>query len=434
MSVDDATADDLLRPLGSPGRTFYYVALAALLGVALWISGYVLQLYHGMVVTNLGDWGSPGGVTWGLYIGSFIWWVGIAHGGIIISAAVRLLKLETYEPVARMAELLTIGALSMAGLLIVIHLGRPDRVVTSVVPQYSTTVHTSPLAWDLTVITLYFVMTATYLALTLRRDVDRLREDLPDRLSPLYDLLTIRYDPSEDEVVERMVWWLALGIIVLAPLLLHGGVIPWLFALTPSMPGWYGGLTATQFLSAALSSAMGGVILVAYGFRRAYDWEHVIPDEVFWGLGRWLGLFALLFLWLQIHDVLTGVYAAPLDVEAVTLATISDPLYWIAIALVFAALAFVAFQSFGVVEYSMRGTVYASVAILLGVLLEKTLFVVEGVMYPATGMYDGVPGSYVPSWIEISAVIGTIGMLVLFFLLVSKLIPIVELEAIEGDA
>ena len=435
MSLSSADVDDLLRPIGAPTRKYYLVAAAALAGVLLWVSGYVLQLQYGLIVTNLGDWGSPAGVTWGLYIGSFIWWVGIAHGGIIISAAVRLLKLETYEPVARMAELLTIGALSVAGLLIVIHLGRPDRVVTSIIPQYSTTVHTSPLTWDLTVITLYFVMTATYLALTLRYDVTRLREQerLPERFSPIYDLLTTRYDPAEDRVVERMVWWLALGIIILAPLLLHGGVIPWLFALTPSMPGWYGGLTATQFLSAALSSAMGGVILVAYAFRQAYDWEVILPDEVFWGLGKWAGVFALLFIWLQIHDVLTGLYAASLDVEQVTIATINEPLYWLAIVLIVGSLAFLALQSFGAIDASMKGTVLAALAIVIGVLLEKTLFVVEGIMYPATDLYDGVPGTYVPSLIEFSSLIGTTGIVVLFFLIVSKIIPIVELHVVEGD-
>ena len=432
-SPSDANVEDLLRPMNAPTRKYYLVAGAALFGILLWASGYVLQLQYGLIVTNLGDWGSPGGVTWGLYIGSFIWWVGIAHGGIIISAAVRLMKLKTYEPVARMAELLTIGALSVAGVLIVIHLGRPDRVVTSIIPQYHITVHTSPLTWDLTVITLYFVMTATYLALTLRYDITRLRGQLPERFSPIYDLLTVRYDQSEDEIVERMVWWLALGIIILAPLLLHGGVIPWLFALTPSMPGWYGGLTATQFLSAALSSAMGGVILVAYAFRQAYDWEVVLPDEVFWGLGKWAGIFALLFIWLQIHDVLTGIYASPLDVEQVTMATITEPFYWLAIVLMVGSLAFLAFQSFGAINYSMKGTVLAALAIIVGVLIEKTLFVVEGIMYPATDLYDGVPGIYVPSWIELAALIGMTGIVVLFFLVVSKIIPIVELHVVEGD-
>jgi len=168
--------------------------------------------------------------------------VGIAHGGIILSAAVRLLGMDRYMPVARLAELLTLAGLSAAGFYIIVHLGRPDRMVTSVVGHYHITIHNSPLVWDVTVITAYFVLTATYLSLTLRYDVSRLRDQLPDRLDPIYRLITIGYTKTEDRIVQRMVWWLALAIIIMAPLLLHGGVIPWLFAVIPTMPTWFGGV------------------------------------------------------------------------------------------------------------------------------------------------------------------------------------------------
>lgn len=36
-----------------------------------------------------------------------------------------------------------------------------------------------------------------------------------------------------------------------------------------------------------------------------------------------------------------------------------------------------------------------------------------------------------PSLIEMSSVLGTIGMVTLFFLVISKLVPVVELHAIE---
>src|SRR3990170_2389788 len=172
-------ADSILRPLANPG-TKYYVLVAIAGAVLVWfLLAWAWQLRYGLIVTGLGDWGTSGGVPWGIYIGSFIWWVGISHGGILISAGVRLFKLRVFYPVARLAELLTIGALSIAGLFIIIDLGRPDRVVTSVIRNYITTVQTSPLVWDVTVITLYFILTATYLLLTLRHDIYLLRRRLP---------------------------------------------------------------------------------------------------------------------------------------------------------------------------------------------------------------------------------------------------------------
>ena len=419
MSLSGAGPEDLIRPIKKPTKKFHIVGALASIGVLIFAIAYGYQLSNGLAVTNLSDWGSGGGVTWGLYIGSFVWWVGIAHGGILVSAAARLFELEKYEPVARIAELLTIGALSMAGLMIVVHLGRPDRMVWSTVRAYPTTVHTSPLAWDLTVITLYFVMTATYLSLTLRSDIYQLRDKLPDILSPVYSAVLFRYDPDEDPIVERMAWWLSLGIIVLAPLLLHGGVIPWLFQLTPSMPGWYGGLTAPQFLSAALTSAMGGVMFVAYIFRSIYDWDEVLPDEVFLGLGWWMGFFGLLWLWFQLQKLITGSFAPTRDVEPVVNTMLHSNVY------------IVAFQHFGIIEFSVRGTVFAGIFVILAVLIDKTLFVVEGLVYASTRLYENVPGAYVPTPIEMASLVGTVSLIILFFLTISKLVPIVELKAVK---
>jgi len=431
--VSDVSREALVRPIQARSKGFLLALLAALGAIGVWAFFYVQQLEHGLIVTNLGGWGSAGGVPWGLYIGAFIWWVGIAHGGIILSAAVRLVGLKTYQPVARMAEMLTIAALTCAGLFILIHVGRPDRLVTSVIPAWPWRVQWSPLTWDVTVITAYFVLTGTYLLLTVRYDIHRLRDSLPDRLEPLYRALMVGYSEKEDAVVERLVWWLAFAIIIMAPLLLHGGVIPWLFALLPSMAGWAGGVQGPSFLSIALTSAVSGIIVIAAAFRRAYGWQDLIPDAVFRGLAKWLGFFSLMFLWLQLQQVMTGIFAAPTSLQHATEVKISTPTYWLAIGLVGLALLYIFASALKPSLFSIRAMVVACLGVLVGTLLEKVLFVVEGLQHAHFDLYAGVPGVYVPSVVELSALLGTVGIVVLFFLLASKVIPVVELHAIEGD-
>ncbi len=421
----------VLKPMGAFSRR-YYLMLIIFGALALWFfQAWAFMFQNGMIVTGLADWGSAGGVPWGLFIGAFIWWVGIAHGGIIISAAVRVFKLKIFKPVARLAELLTIGALSMAGMYILLHLGRVDRVVTSIIPAFPTTIHTSPLIWDVTVITLYFVMTGTYLLLSLRSDIYYLRNQLPKVLAPLYRLILLWYTPEEDKKVERMLWWLALAVIILAPLLLHGGVIPWLFALLPSMPGWYGGVQGPQFLTIALTSALGSVIILAYIFRKVYGWEEILTDRVFWGLGAALTLFALLFLWLQLQQIITGSFAPPVGVGESTHAKVNTPLFWIAIGLVIAAMVYLGAQMIFSSLFNLTRTLISGAAVVLACLLEKALFTVEGLMHPAFALYRGVPGTYWPSWVEVSSVIGTVSMVALFFLLVPKVIPVLEAKPEE---
>lgn len=425
----------ILRPLCQrPTRRFWLVLSLAILGLAWYAHAYIVQLQDGMIVLGVGDWGSGGEIPWGLYEGSFIWWIGIAHGGIIVSAAVRLFNLSTYRPVARLAELLTLIALSIAAFYIIVHLGRPDRVVTSMLPRWHQRIETSPLAWDVTVITLYFVLTATYLILTMRADLSLIRDRLPRALSPLYSLILIGHRPEEQEKVERMAWWLALAVIILAPLFLHGGVIPWLFALLPGQPGWFGAAQGPQFLTIALSSALGSVIVLAYIFRRAYGWHDLLDDSVFSGLSRWLSLFALLFLWLQLQKIITGISIAPQPIHAATKATVHEPLYWLAIGMVAAALAWYGLQMLYPSLFTVERTVAAAVLPVIATLIEKFLFVVEGLMYPVFSLYEGVPGYYTPSWIELSSIFGAFSMVTLFFLVASRVIPLIELEGSHRES
>jgi len=431
MSSKEASPEDIVRPMQSTSRWYYAVFAAAGIVALIWLALWGYQLEEGLIVTNLADWGSGGGVTWGVYIGAFIWWVGIAHGGIILSAAVRLFGMKRYQPIARIAELLTIGALSMAGLYIVVHTGRPDRLVTSVIPAYPWSVQTSPLAWDITVITLYFVLTATYLALTLRYDVHRLRDRMPDHLGPVYSIITMGYSEREDEIIERMVWWLALGIIVLAPLLLHGGVIPWLFALLPSMPGWQGAIQGPQFLSIALTSAIAGVIIISLLLRRAYDWDHILTDDMVRGLTLWLGFFGLMFIWLQLQQVITGVYAPAIDAGTVASAKVVNPVYIFAIVSMVLVLAYIFAQAVRESVFTPARSLVAAFLVLAATLSEKVLFVVEGLEYPTFSLYHAIPGHYFPSIVELGSVAGTMALCTLFFLAILKVVPVIELHAVE---
>ncbi|AFZ71525.1 NrfD/PsrC family molybdoenzyme membrane anchor subunit [Natronobacterium gregoryi] len=445
MSTKTPTESDILRPVGieSISKTYLAVFGAATAAFGIFLVGWFYQLYVGMSVTGLSDWGTGGGVTWGLYIGAFIWWVGIAHGGIILSAAVRLLGMDRYMPVARLAEMLTLAGLSAAGFYIIVHMGRPDRMVTSVIGHYHITVNNSPLVWDVTVITAYFVLTATYLGLTLRYDVSRLRDDLPsfspkigsfqapDLLAPIYNVMTLGYSEKEDKVIERMVWWVALAIIIMAPLLLHGGVIPWLFALLPTYPGWFGAIQGPQFLTIALTSAISGVILVSYAFRRAYDWDHIITDDIFRGLLLWLGFFCLLFLWLQLQQLVSGTFSPTVDHAAATASKLSHPAYIVPMLMVLGVLAYIFATTLRPSLFNKKRAIGAAVLVLIATLVEKTYFVVAGLWYPAFDIYSATPGEYFPSLIELSSVLGTIGMVALFFLVISKLVPVVELHAIE---
>ena len=126
----DRSTLDLLRPLLGTGKGFYVLAGALLILIAWFLYAWYVQLTQGLGVTTMR---TPIGAAWGVYIANFVFFVGIAHGGIAIAAAIRLLKLTKYLPVARMGEVLTVISLMMAGLSIMIDMGRPDRTFNMII-------------------------------------------------------------------------------------------------------------------------------------------------------------------------------------------------------------------------------------------------------------------------------------------------------------
>ena len=104
----DRSARAILAP---PGYKYWlwigFLLTLTLLAGALWTR----QVYVGLQVTGLGD---P--VMWAVYITNFVFWVGIAHSGTLISAILFLFRTRWRTAVYRAAETMTIFAVATAGL------------------------------------------------------------------------------------------------------------------------------------------------------------------------------------------------------------------------------------------------------------------------------------------------------------------------------
>lgn len=428
--MTDASVERILKPMESITARWVITVAFLTAGVLWFLFTWVTQLRTGLIITGLGDWGSGGGIPWGIYIGTFVWWIGIAHGGIAVSAAVRVFNIESFKPIARIAEVLTIVALLMAASNIVFDLGRPDRVFNTL-ERWPATVHHSPLAWDIAVVTLYLVLSVTYLVLTLRPDLHALRDEFPGYLKPLHWALTLGYSPREDAKAQKMAWWLAVAILALVPLL-SGGVVPWLFGLIGFLPGWYGAMTGPAMLVESLTTAIAAVIIVAAVFRFVYDWTF-IDREVFKGLSKVLAFLTLATLWMVLHDTLAGMFFAPDYIESLTVALLRTPLFWVAVGGLSISVVYLIATILRPGLFHLGGLVAVSGLIAFSIFSKKVIFVVEGLLYPTIPPVSNLylTGSYAPSWVEWSLVLGTVLIATLMFVVIAKVIPMVEIEATE---
>src|SRR5437868_3675153 len=137
---------DLLRPVFKTGIGWYItVAISgSLLLAAMGAFGY--QLYSG-----IGVWGLNRPVMWAFDITNFVFWIGISHAGTLISAILRVTGAEWRRPITRMAEGITVFALIVGAPLVIIDMGRPDRLFYVIIHGRLA----SPILWDALSVTTY---------------------------------------------------------------------------------------------------------------------------------------------------------------------------------------------------------------------------------------------------------------------------------------
>ncbi len=420
---ENTRVEQLLQPLLHTGRAFY-VFIGILLVIIGWFGyAWFTQLTQGLGVTAMR---TPVGAAWGVYISNFVFFACMAHGGMAISATVRLLKLKQYAPVARMGEVLTAVALTAAGLSIAVDMGRPDRIFNTIL-YWPQRIVSSPLSWDITVIMLYFTLSTSYLWLTMRKDLFSYASRFAKR-GFLYRFLLIGYNPNQEVAIEKTAWWLSIALLILI-VMLSGGVIPWIFGLLPARPGWFGSIAGPYFLTAALASSIAAVCIIAAILRRVYHWQSYIKPEIFKGLGVTLGILTHFYIYLTIAEQFTSAYAAPhgeLLISEMLLQGEFALMFWSTMVLGFALPAiWLVFQAFRRTWFSLTGTIIASVVILIAFWVKRFLIVVPSLLRPLLPFPSGI---YQPSWVEWSVTAGILALAVLIYVAYLKLFPIVELE------
>src|SRR5581483_8853842 len=144
----------------------------------LWMLAFFLACGY-LLKVGPGIWGVNIPVAWGYAIGNFVWWIGIGHAGTFISAILLLLRQKWRTSINRFAEAMTIFAVAMAGLMPILHLGRPWFFywlipypdVMNVWPQWR-----SPLVWDIFAISTYIIVSILFWYMGLLPDVATLRD------------------------------------------------------------------------------------------------------------------------------------------------------------------------------------------------------------------------------------------------------------------
>ena len=170
----DFVTRTIARTLGNPGKGYYLLLAAA---VSLLMVGIVCLLFILRYGLGLAGYAHP--VYWAVYITCFVFWVGIAHSGTLISAILYLFRSGWRTAVYRTAEAMTVFAVMTAGLFPLIHIGRqwyfywliPYPNERGLWPNFK-----SPLIWDEFAIGTYFTVSTVFLIMGLIPDIAAVRD------------------------------------------------------------------------------------------------------------------------------------------------------------------------------------------------------------------------------------------------------------------
>jgi dimethyl sulfoxide reductase membrane subunit len=406
---------------GAPPRwvlAAWIVLLLALIGLGL--AAFAYEFANGLVVTGMRN-----VVMWGNYILFFMFFVGLSAGGLIVASAGRLFGVKAFKPITRLAVLEATIAVILAATFILPDLGRPERVI-NILLYFNPT---SPMVWDITIVTVYAAMSAFYVWLYARADLARRGSWLALRTG------TSPRTMAREERVKTAMAWIALP----AAIMLHS-ITAWIFGLQIGRGFWYTSIMAPMFIASALVSGMGLVIILALILRRFGRLR--FDDSLVSLLGALLAIFVVVEAFLLLAEYLTATYPGAPEAEAAARMLTGPylPLFLfevvVGLGVPFAILVVPRFRR------DARWVALAAGIGIVGIFVHRLNLVLNGLSYPNIPLPPGLPmgtpqdGSsfamsywYVPTIVEWLIILGVLAGGALLFTLAVRFLPMQEPEA-----
>jgi len=419
--------EDLTRPLkkhtGFTPWILFLITVIATGGLA-----YFIQLRDGLGVTGMRDY-----VSWGLYISTFIFFVATALVGMLISSVLGLLQMKWITPVARIAEMIALGFAMWAGLVIVLDMGRPDRLLNVFLharPQ-------SPIFWDVTVITTYVTISLLLFLLPLIPDMPFLKKQMTDQpkwKQKIYEILSFGWvgTPEQYAIIKKAMR--ILGILIIPVALAIHTVTSWLFAFTLRV-GWDSSIFGPYYVTGAFVSGGAAVILAMFILSRDFRLKDYITDIHFDKMAKLLVLLMLVYLYFNINEYFVPGYKMKKGDGHHIMSLFRERyavLFW------FVQLGGLVIPILLLLIKQMRKPLPAmiiSVFVVLGAFFKRYIITVPTLENPHLPIQN-VPDTfkfYYPTGIEWAIVCGAIAGALLIITILAKLFPIIPIWEIAHE-
>jgi molybdopterin-containing oxidoreductase family membrane subunit len=382
------------------GRSGAFAALLGVLG-ALILAGlgatWTME-HHGHYVTGMSNrivWGTPHVVA--------VFLIVAASGALNVASIASVFGRELYKPLARLSGLLAITLLAGGLAVLVLDLGRPERLIVAMT-HYN---FKSIFAWNIFLYTGFFAIVALYLWTMFERRMN---------------------DYSKPAGLFAFVWRLILTTGT-------GSIFGFLVAREP----YNSAILAPLFIIMSFSFGLAIFVLV---LMAACRWTgRPLGEVVLRRLRNLLGVFVAAVLYFVAVQHLTNLYIARQhDVERFFLweGGVYTALFWGGQVLVGGVVPLALL--FGTA--SRRALAAAAGCVILGGLAQLYVLIIGGQAYPqlmfpekevASSFFDGVVAAYAPSLPEMALGVGGVALALALTAVALKVLPFLPQSLADAE-
>ena len=425
--ITDKIADlVLVRPM----HWGYYAGFVITVAFTLLFAVAISYLF----ARGVGIWGIDEPVAWAFALTNFVWWVGIGHAGTFISAFLLLLRQHWRTSVNRFAEAMTIFAVAMAGLMPILHLGRPWFFywlipypnVMNVWPQWR-----SPLVWDIFAIGTYIIVSILFWYMGLIPDLASLRDRARTRGRQIaYGLFALGWR-GEARQWHRFETAYLLMAGLATPLVVSVHTVVSLDFSFGLVPGWHSTIFPPYFVDGALYSGFAMALVLAVPMRAVFRLKDFITERHLARMGTLMLVTGLILAYSYAVEVFNAFYSA----DVYEIATMKNrylgpyaPLAWSVI-----LCNVVIPQSLwsARIRHSPIALFVVGLVVLLGMWLERFVIIV------ASLARDFLPSAwhmFYPTFWDLATLAGSVGAFAFMFLLFLRFLPAISMSELRKEA
>ena len=423
---DYAQVDREIMATLRPTKGWFAALTVAIVCLLIGATAWTYQIHEGLGVAGYNP---P--VMWGVYIVTFVFWIGIGHAGTLISAILYLFRAGFRTTIYRCAEAMTVFAVMTAGLFPILHLGRPWKFFWLVPypnwrliwPQFK-----SPLVWDVFAISTYLTISTTFLFIGLIPDVAVLRDAETNPIKKkIFSALSFGWRNSEVEWRHFARAYLFLAAFSTPLVLSVHSVVSFDFAMA-LVPGWHTTIFAPYFVAGAIFSGMGMVFTIIIPIRKFFKLQHYVTLNHL-DAGAKLCLFTSMVVGCAyMVEFFIGWYGAVPVEQQYWWNRVFGQWWWAA----WIMLTCNVILPLSLFSQSLRRNPswlwILSLFINLGMWFERFVIIVPGLSHE----YEPWQWSgYIPTFVDYSILIGSFGWFFMWFLLFIRQLPVIAIAEVK---